>query len=129
MGFLSGVGEFLFGSNPGRKSGKALEQFGLTGGGEVGNSLANDANEAVQLLGASQRQASSQRLARSGLTGSGIAEDRLGNIDLTQADALNQLRMAIIRQRLRALGIAAQQPREPGFVESVGQIAAAKFLG
>lgn len=117
MGF--NLGNFLFGSDPGEKPRKALQEFGLTGGGEIGDSLTEQANALAALLGARQRTASGQSLARAGLTGSGIAEDVLGNAALTEADFLQNARRQLLQQRLQALGIAAGAPRKKGVFGSL----------
>ncbi|MFQ5786918.1 MAG: hypothetical protein ACE5H1_02975, partial [Thermodesulfobacteriota bacterium] len=87
---FGGIGKFLFGSDPGKKSRKALEQFGIEGG-PIAKEFTSESqallNSLLSQQGAQARQASGARLARAGLTGSGIAEDVLGNVDLNQAQA------------------------------------------
>ena len=82
------LGDFLFGSDEGAKSRRNLEEFGISGGGELGRSLEGGIRTDALLAGSQARQASGQRLARAGLAGSGIAEDVQGNADLVQAEGV-----------------------------------------
>lgn len=112
------IGDFLFGSDQGGKSRDALEDFGISGGGELGRSLEGGIRTDALLAGTSARQASGQRLARAGLSGSGIAEDVQGNADLVQADALRRARFGLISQRIRALVGVSQTPQQEGLIQS-----------
>ena len=131
---VPGADEFLFGSDPGRKPRDVLTQFGLTGkfGGQ--DVAERESAALAQLLGregAQQRRSAGARAAREGITGTGLAEDLFQNVDLniaqTTADQLRNIRLSIFQQQLQALGIAAGQPREPGFLESIAPVAA-KFI-
>lgn len=112
------IGDFLFGSDEGAKSQRALEKFGISGGGELGESLEGGIRTDALLAGTSARQASGQRLARAGLTGSGIAQDVQENADLVQAEALRRARFGLISQRIRALMGVSQTPQQEGLVSS-----------
>lgn len=116
MAFL----DLLFGSDPGRKAGKGLSEFGMTGklGGQSQEELLNSI---IGSQPAEARMATGQRLARSGLTGSGIAEDTMGNVDLQTADSLRKARFGLLSQRLRAMGIASQMPRQQGLLQTGAQ--------
>lgn len=115
-GAVEQTGEFLFGSDPedtGAEARNILTQFGL-GGGELAAGLRKEGTILSQILGARGRQARGQQLARSGLTGSGIAEDVLGDVGLQEADFLRKFQSQMIRERIRALGIASGGPVIPG---------------
>ena len=112
------LGDFLFGNDEGAKSRRALEEFGITGGGELGRSLEGGIRNDALLVGSQARQASGQQLARAGLSGSGIAQDVLGNADLLQADVLRKARFGLISQRLSALSGVSQTPRQQGLIQS-----------
>ena len=113
------IGSFLFGSDPGAGGVDFLKKF-LKGDG-----LDAEATNAALLTGSRARTASGQRSARAGLTGSGLAEDIQGDADLLEADALRRFRQQNILRRLRAAGLLAQQPRQPGFLEAAIPVGAA----
>lgn len=121
------VGEFLFGSDPGAKPREALSKFGMTG--EIGGV---DQTELLNSILGSEKEsntmAASQRLSRAGLIGSGKAENTFRGIQMDSAENLRKARMSLLDRQLRALGIAAGQPREKGLVESAAPIAMS-FLG
>lgn len=118
MPFHKKIGSFLFGDDPGGEARDVLQEFGISGGGELGRSLEGGVRTDALLAGSQARQASGQRLARAGLTGSGIAEDVLGNADLVQAEALRRARFGLISQRIRALLGVSQTPQQEGLVQS-----------
>jgi len=112
------LGDFLFGSDQGAKSRRSLEEFGISGGGELGRSLEGGIRTDALLAGSQARRASGQQLARSGLSGSGIAQDVLGNADLVQAEALRRARFGLISQRISALLGVSQTPQQEGLISS-----------
>lgn len=111
------VGNFLFGSDEGKGARDLLKEFGLTGGGGLGESLEGGIRTDALLAGSSARRATGQQLARAGLSGSGIAQDFLGNADLVQADALRKARFGLISSRIRALLGVSQTPQQGGLVQ------------
>ena len=129
LGILGGIGDFLFGSDPGKKSRGALQDFGL-GRGSLSKELNEGLTAQALLSGARSRQSSGQSLSRSGLMGSGIARDIQDNADLLEADFLRKSRMDLIGARLRALGVVAGTPKQGGLVQSaLGSLSLGVNLG
>lgn len=121
LGILGGIGDFLFGktSDPGKKSRRAIEEFGF-GEGKLFEGLSEESRLLSEFLGAQQRQSSAARSARSGFTGTGLGEDIQQDANLNQADLIRKLRFDLIRQRLGGLKGLAGLPitRSPGLVQS-----------
>lgn len=118
--FHKAVGNFLFGStsDPGKKSRRGLEQFGL-GEGELFEEVSEQNQLLGQFLGAQERQSAAARSARSGFTGTGLGEDIQNDANLRQADFIRKARFGLINSRIRALSGLAGLPvrRQEGLVQ------------